>query len=129
MWPEVVMRAARVVTPDHEHRLLPMPGRRTSQVDPQPTGNAHDVTTRETPALDVAVLHGQLNDALRREQATVESLVVHPVTGLVLVSIKLPDLQESEQRRKQEQAEIDLQIVEASYSGDGYVFVPVFAPE
>jgi hypothetical protein len=58
----------------------------------------------------------------------VTSIVVHPVTGLVLVSIALPDLPEADRVRVQERARISLLVVEARYVAGGYVFESVFEP-
>jgi len=84
--------------------------------------------TAQPPSLDAAVLQKQLEDALRNGHATVTSLVVHTGSALVLLRITLPDLAEAERLRAEEEARIDIAMVEARYSNDGYVIVPVFAP-
>jgi hypothetical protein len=86
------------------------------------------MTAQHTPDPDVASLREQLTDALRHTDATVTSIVVHPVTALVVLSISLPDLAEAERLRAEEETRIDIAMVEARYSSGGYVFAPVFAP-
>ena len=86
------------------------------------------MTAQHTPDPDVASLREQLTDALRHTDATVTSIVVHPVTALVVLSISLPDLTEAERLRAEEETRIDIAMVEARYSSGGYVFAPVFAP-
>ena len=68
----------------------------------------------------------QVNRAIAVGKAT--SIVVHPVTGLVLVSIELPDLPEVDRVRAEERARVSLLVVEAAYAAGGYVFAPVFSP-
>ncbi len=77
---------------------------------------------QHTASPDVAVLHEQLNDALRHTDATVTS-----IAALILLSITLPELSEAERLRAEEEIRIDIAMVEARYSGSGYVFAPVFA--
>jgi hypothetical protein len=76
--------------------------------------------------LDVATLTEQVNRAI--VVGSVTSIVVHPDTGLVLVSVALPDLPEVERLRAEERARVSLLVVEARYAAGGYVFAPVFAP-
>lgn len=54
---------------------------------------------------------------------------VPPVTGLVLVTIDLPDLPEVDRLRVAERARVTLLVIEARYVAEGYVFAPVFSPE
>jgi len=76
--------------------------------------------------LDVDALTGEINRALG--VGSVSSIVVHPVTQLVLVSIDFPDLPEVDRVRVQERARVSLLVVEARYVAEGYVFAPVFSP-
>ena len=82
------------------------------------------MTAQHAPVPDVDSLRDQLNHALRHTDATVESIVVHPVTALVVLSIGLPHLAEPERLRAEEEARIDIAMVEARYSSGGYVFAP-----
>jgi hypothetical protein len=77
-------------------------------------------------ALDVEALTNQVKRAL--VVGSVTSIVVHPATGQVLVSIDLPDLPEVDRRRVEERARFGLLVVGAVYAAEGYVFVPVFPP-
>ena len=83
--------------------------------------------TAQHPSLDSAALQAQLDGALRNADATVTSIVVNPVTALVLLRITLPDLAEAERLRAEEEARIDVAMVEARYSSAGYVFAPGFS--
>jgi len=76
--------------------------------------------------IDVDTVTEQVNRAI--VVGTVTSIVVHPDTGLVLVSIDLPDLPEVDRLRVAERARVSLLVVEAGYAAGGYVFAPVFAP-
>lgn len=76
--------------------------------------------------LDVDAFTDEVNRAL--VCGSVSSIVVHPVTKMVLVSIDLPDLPETDRVRVQERARVSLLVVEARYVADGYVFAPVFSP-
>ena len=51
--------------------------------------------------------------------------MVHAVTEVVLLRISLPDLPESERLFVEDEARIEIAIVEARYNG--YVFAPAFA--
>lgn len=77
-------------------------------------------------AIDVDVLTEQVNRAI--VVGSVTSIVVQPVTGLVMVSIELPDLPEADRLRVEERARVSLLVVEAPYTAGGYTFVPVFPP-
>ena len=82
--------------------------------------------TMTAEPLDVGTLTEQVNRAV--VVGSVTSIVVHPDTGLVLVSIDLPDLPEVDRRRVAERARVSLLVVEAGYAAGGYVFAPVFEP-